>query len=143
MKRNFKAIICGFLQSVVFWSLALFVISTITQYYIENYYIFSLLCSLISVIIFLIFANKKNNKILIHFVILSLISFFIFVILLFFLIRTMEFSYIFSANLNSGDSFLLMFTLIEFIVYSFSLKSIIVLILFIKNRIKENGYKTQ
>ncbi len=142
MKQNIKAIICGFFQSVVFHCLGLLVIVTIHRYYIENYYIFSLLCSFISAMTFLIFVNKKSNKILIRFILINLTSFFMFTILFFPLIKAIDFSWISSAKLNSGDSFLLMLTLVEFLVYSFFITGIIALILFVKNRSKNKGCKT-
>ncbi len=131
--QNIKSIICGFFQSIIFCSLGLLVIATVTRYYIENYFVFSLSSSFVSTIIFLFFANKINNKSLIRFSLINLISFIIFTILFFTLIRIIGISKFSSQNLNSGDSFLLSFTLVEYIVYSFLLECTTALILFVKN----------
>lgn len=133
MKPDLKAVIYGFFQSIIFHSLELFVIYTIARYHIENYFVFSLICAVISALVFLLWVNKNNNKKLFRFILISSMSFLVSAILLFLLIRVLKISWIVSSELNSGDSFLIVFTLIEFIVSSFIAKGIIALVLFLKN----------
>lgn len=135
-KKHFlKAVLDGFIQSLVLVCLGVFVISTYTSNLsLRQHILIGILGAILSSIVYFVLTMKEsNNKAIMCYSLLSIIFFALCIIIILAFRLTFTFDFGFLRETNNSDGILLLFAIGSFILASIMLRLCIFASLVIKN----------